>query len=1058
MVYKGLVGTSGRRGVPLDLNSVKEAYSPVRLSLSGRAFEPSGDFTSFVDYFDIHPYSHYIGIQQLPDGPSTSLAYDQDHTINLLTVTPESKPEAGRKLSVKVHRLEWRWWWDRTSEKSSFLADRGLEVVLEDEVTAVKGPTPFTIKSETLNRGRYLLDVLDVGSGHRSSMIFYVHEDEYWWLDDSAPDGAAVLQFNVTNDKVSVGEAIEIEVPTQKGGRLLMSIESSNGVLQSAWANTSEGSTRLSLAATKEMKPNIYVHLTLVQPYASMRPGQPIRSYGVKPVRVLDKKSILNPVLTAPREVKPEEEFEIRVKESSGRKMAYTLALVDEGLLSLTNFSTPDPKLAFLAKQALGLRTWDNYGDILGAEDGSGNGVLAIGGDGEAVKGKDQADQRFKPVVQHFGPFLLPEGGEGVHQIQLPPYLGKLRAMLVTGYRGAYGAAEKEIIVREDLMSIMTAPRVLSPGDLIDLPVTLFSMMEEEENVSAEISVSGPVKVVGPSKLVKTLCEGENKTATFRLKALDFEGSAEVEVHVRGGDRSVSTSTAIPVVARSKALRFTLDTVIPPGDTLNWDYEPVGMQGSNAFALEASRIPSLSMKNRMDYLLDYPHGCGEQVTSKLMAQLQLSKFVKIDSLEALVIRRNLDVGLRKLISLQLPGGGIGFWPGANAADTWLSTYVAHMLVIAKQGGYNVPEHFIGDLMAFEQRRAESWTDAVEGDEINSQAYRLLVLSLNGEADLGAMNRLRSKVNASYVARHFLAASYQFAGFDETAKQLMSLESEIEGEKGFDHRFGGLLLQRAVELYTRSILKEDEQDFELAQAIAADLGGEMYMNTHVTTWSLLALAGYFDKMSMSKGFHLKGSFGKEPIDLQGDAPVHEWESAQGGQPVSLIIVNLDSVEQRVRLIRKGRPIKNMVKASYSPHVKLKVDYFDMNGERIDFKRMEQGKTFKAQIKVTPEGTLYQNAKDLALSFIVPAGWEIINTRYQDLDTQERSMANYTDIRDDRVVFHFDQDRREKIFNITLNATYKGDYYMPAVVLEAMYDDALSCSTASYEVEVRTQTSK
>jgi uncharacterized protein YfaS (alpha-2-macroglobulin family) len=1058
MVYKGLVGTSGRRGVPLDLSGLRQAYSPVRLALSGRAFEPSGDFTSFVDYFDIHPFSHYAGIEELPEGRSTSLAYDEDHTINLLAVRPNAKAEAGRKLNVKVHRLEWKWWWDRTSNRSSFLADRGLEVVYQDEVTSIQGPTPFTLKKKTLSRGRYLLDVMDVGSGHRSSMVFYVHEDDYWWLDDSAPEGAAVLQFNITDDEVNVGQAIEIEVPTQKGGRLLMTIESSNGVLQSAWANTSEGSTRLSLAATKEMKPNIYVHLALIQPYEDIRPGQPIRSYGVKPVTVLDEKSILAPVLIAPDVVKPEEEFEIRVSESTGRKMAYTLALVDEGLLSLTNFATPDPKLAFLAKQALGLRTWDNYDEILGAEDGSGNGVLAIGGDEDITRGKDRQDQRFKPVVRHFGPYLLPEGGEGVHKIKLPPYLGKLRAMLVTGYRGAYGTAEKEIIVREDLMSVVTAPRVLSPGDVIDLPVTLFSMMKEEQNITAEISVSGPIAVVGPSKLVKTLCQDENKTAAFRLKALDFEGSAEINISVSGGGKRISNSTSVPVAARNKTLKFTVDTVLGPGDTLRWPYEPLGMEGTNAFILEASRIPSLSLRNRIDYLLDYPYGCGEQITSKLMAQLQLPKLEKLDSLEMLVIRRNLDVGLRKLISLQLPGGGISFWPGANAANSWLSTYVAHMVLMARQNGFAVPEHFIDDLMAFEKRRAGSWTEAVNGDDLNSQTYRLFILALNGQADMGAMNRLRSKVNVSFVARHLLAAAYHFAGFDETARELIS-KGDMEGEDDrFTHRFGGPMLKRAIELYSRSYMSSGPRDFDLAQAVAADLGADIYMNTHVTAWSLIALAGYTDQLPSFEGFHLKGALGGDQFDLTGNAPLHEWLAPNGNEPALLEVINMDTVEQRMSLIRKGRPIKYKVKEATSPHVKLKVEYYDMEGKVIDFRKLEQGTTFKARITVTPIGSLYQDARDLALSFIVPAGWEIINTRYQDLESEERSMANYTDIRDDRVVFHFDQNRRETVFNITLNATYKGDFYMPAVVLEAMYDEAFSCSTASYEVRVLQQTQR
>ena len=154
------------------------------------------------------------------------------------------------------------------------------------------------------------------------------------------------------------------------------------------------------------MAPNVYLHISLLQPHAQTVNDLPIRMYGVVPVLVTNKQTILQPQIKMPEVLRPETDFTVTVSEKNGKQMTYTLAIVDDGLLDLTNFKTPDPWNEFYAREALGIRTWDMYDDVLGASAGRYSSLFSTGGD-ETLKPADAKANRFKPVVKFIGPFYL---------------------------------------------------------------------------------------------------------------------------------------------------------------------------------------------------------------------------------------------------------------------------------------------------------------------------------------------------------------------------------------------------------------------------------------------------------------------------------------------------------------------------------------------------------------------------------------------------------------------------------------------------------------------------
>ena len=240
--------------------------------------------------------------------------------------------------------------------------------------------------------GRYLVRACDLDGGHCTGSVLYI--DWPSWAgaarDQSGP-AANVLMISSDKPEYKVGETATVQLPESAQGRALLTLENGSSVLEARWIEAQAGkggAIAISVPITAGMAPNIYVAVTLVQPHAGKDNDRPIRLYGVIPLKVTDPGTKLTPVVAAAAEWAPKSKATVTVSESSGRAMDYTLAIVDEGLLGLTNFKTPNLRDVFYQREALGVATWDLFDEVAGAYGGELDRLLALGGS-DAV----QADQ-----------------------------------------------------------------------------------------------------------------------------------------------------------------------------------------------------------------------------------------------------------------------------------------------------------------------------------------------------------------------------------------------------------------------------------------------------------------------------------------------------------------------------------------------------------------------------------------------------------------------------------------------------------------------------------------
>ena len=461
-------------------------------------------------------------------------------------------------------------------------------------------------------------------------------------LQQTNPTEASMLSFTSDKTNYKVGEEATLTIPTMSDGRALISFENGSKVLKTIWIDTKKGQTRYSFKIDESMAPNIFVNVTLLQRHSQTVNDLPIRMYGAIPLTVDNPETILKPVISMPDKIRPETPSSITVSEASGKEMTYTIAIVDEGLLDITNYKTPDPHETFYAREALGVKTWDLFDYVIGAYGGGLERILSIGGDGTGGANKNVSVNRFKPVVKFLGPFHLDKGEKQTQTFTLPQYIGSVKAMVIAGHEGSYGFAEKAVAVKKPLMILATLPRVLGPSEKVQLPVTVFAMENNIKTVNRDrCNPMRSATLAGNNSKSVTFTKTGDQMVTFDLDVKDFVGVGKVKIIAKSGSETAAYDVELNVRNPNPPITKIMEKELKPGETWTTSYAAIGMNGTNKATLEIASIPPLNLAKRLDYLIEYPYGCVEQTTSSAFPQLYLSQLLDLSPMQKAETERNI---------------------------------------------------------------------------------------------------------------------------------------------------------------------------------------------------------------------------------------------------------------------------------------------------------------------------------------------------------------------------------------------------------------------------------
>ncbi|GGB85294.1 membrane protein [Flavobacterium suaedae] len=1051
-LFSGAVDNNGETTVSIQPSLKSAAPGMLKAAIITKAYEKGGDFSTDVATATYSPYDAYVGVKSPEPNKYGMLETGKEQKFSIVTLGEDGKAKGNRKVDVRVYKVSWRWWWDATHNNRSSYNSALSKTPYRSRTTVTddNGKASFTMNVNENDWGRYLVRVTDVESGHSSGETVLI-DWPYWSgrTKNSGGEEATMLVFTTDKESYSVGEKAVVSFPSGEGGRALVAVENGSQVLKTFWTETAKGETQVEVPITEEMAPNVYINITLLQPHANTKNDAPIRMYGIVPIEVIDKATKLEPQIKMPDVLQPEHKFTVKVNEKSGKAMTYTLAIVDDGLLDLTRFKTPNAWDVFYAKEALGVKTWDIYDDVIGAYGGKVNQVFSIGGDEYIGGGKAKKANRFKPVVKYLGPFTLGKGETRSHAITLPEYIGSVRTMVVAANTDneAYGSAEKTTPVRSPLMVLASLPRKISPGEKVTLPVTLFAMEKHVKNVSVKVETSKGIKVTGGSTQTVSFSEPDEKLAYFNLEVGETTGIGTIKVTATSGKEKASYSVEIDVVNPNPVTQNYEEIVLEAGPSSTLSWAAFGTTGTNKARLEVSSFPSIDFNRRLDYLIRYPHGCVEQTTSSVFPQLYLADIADIDDARKQKIQSNITAGIERLKVYQNGSGGFVYWPGNSTPDEWSSSYVGHFLLEAERKGYALPLNMKQQWLQYQKKTARQWRYSERYHNDFSQAYRLYTLALAGSPDLSSMNRLRETQGITNDTKLRLAAAYALAGQKSAGMELLNQSSlDVTGKNYY--YYGSAYRNRAMMLETLILLEEKEKAFRMAKQIAKEMSSSSWMSTQTTAFCLFSMSKFAQANKMdgldvtytvkgtSKNIKTGKSFASRVLPVANNNAVTVNNNGEGSLYVKVIYsgvlpVGKEQTEQR--------------------GLSTRIVFESRNGSVINPSSVQQGTEFVAEVTVTNLTGEYVD--NVALTQIIPSGWEIINTRFTDYGSAGDNKADYIDIRDDRTNFYFNLRARDtKTFKIQLNASYLGQYYLPGVQCEAMYDNEYLSRTKGQWVKV------
>ena len=1054
-LWQGNLDDEGIVHLRLPMN-VENAPGKLKAVCETRVYETSGVFSVENKVLDFSPYPAYIGFI-LPKGDDSyrdDLLYtNKDNTVSLVVLDKNGNLiKQKRKITLDVYRLDWKWWWESDAYTGSvYSSSSSITNKISAEIETVEGRGKWTFNIKDEDWGRYLLVAKDDEGGHVASSVFYV-DSPYWSNRSSGEAGAeTILVLQSGKEKYKTGEEVEVSFPTAKDSFAYITLEKAGKVIENKVLRGTGEACKYTFKATNSMTPNIYVHVSLVQPYKNVKNSLPIRLYGVLPIKIEDEMSHLSPLILVKNDFEASKKNSFRVKEKNGRKMSFTVAVVDEGLLGINNFKMPNPWNHFYRKEASTVASYDMFNSISGAFNGRIETLLAIGGSGfeEDAEGGSKKAERFKSVALLLGPYQLDAKEEKTIEFEMPQYMGAVRLMLVATEGMSYGVKEESVKVSSPLIVLPSFPRTFGIGETMEVPVTVFNGTKEKANVKVSIKGEGAISLFQEKSI--TVGAMQNEMVSFSVSS-NKKGKTTFTIEGKGqGSLKATSSTEIDSLSRGTPYISVKNELLQGKEEKTLTIDLPGEEGTRELSLEISRFPSLGLENRLSYLLEYPSGCLEQITSKGFSQLYLPKFLELSNEEAEKRKENITSVLQRYPSYQISSGGFSYWPQGSEVASWASIYAFHFMVEAKKMGFSVEDSLYKKCLDYQINASKSWTTGYRNNP-EVQAYRLYALALAGRGDLQAMNKARTSDELSNLAKSLLANAYILIGKKDVGKALISDSSlSFKHNKRGLQNYGSSLRDMAMQLQTYTLLEErNEAVNNCILALAGASNSGEYLSTNEIANILISLSPYYNyKKSHALNVSVSTQNEKQDVSLNMTSKV---------LPLKVAKENLQTIKVRnqneeplyVSLVAKSALPQGSEKREEKGDISLDVRYMranrasDMNEgknlsmEKVDLKDIKKGDRFF--IFVTAKNKSHVKLDDLVLSLPIPTGIEISNNRIVDVSNDMQNYNyDYQDIQDTHIYTYFSlSNGEEKNFMFEATSVYEGKYYFPSVVLESMYD--------------------
>jgi len=1041
IVRSGKTNENGEASESYTLNETLAKMGLLQATFYTTVFDETGRPVSRSSSLDLLTQDAFFGIRR--DG----YYYQPLNQPAKYMIAAVNKDGNGISARARVHVIKHEYHTSLVRYDSYFRYESSKQekLMIEKELSVNAQPTAFSYVPRT--PGDYEIRVYAPGSNYYVSETFYSYGS--WGWDNSSFEVNTEGNIDIDLDKKSYlsGETAKAHFKTPFDGRLLVTMETDK-VISHQYVNVSNRNATLDLQLTPDHLPNVYITATLIKPHTISDIPLTV-AHGFKYVKVEEKRRKIPVEIIAEKKVRSKTHQKVRVKAEPGSYV--TLAAVDNGVLQISDFKTPDPYNHFYSKKALQVTAYDLYPLLFPEIRGRWS---STGGDGELSMSKrvnPMPAKRFKIVSYWSGIAKAGGNGEANFEFDIPKFSGEVRLMAVAYKNERFGSSENTMTVADPIVISTALPRFLSPGDTVMVPVTLSNTTAKSANVSAALKVEGPIKIIGSNSQSVAINANSEGRALFRIAADPTVAVAKLKVDVNGLGEKFSDENEISVRPPSTLQKVTGSGSIAGGSSQKIN---IGLSdfiaSSVGYELVVSRSPMMELGTHLSYLVQYPYGCTEQTVSAAFPQLYFGDLADLMGLNAQSKRNantNVLEAIRKIKMRQLYTGAVTLWDGEGEGHWWATVYSAHFLIEARKAGFIVEDDLLNPMLGYignrlgKRETISYWYNRDQNRKIAPKEvpYSLFVLALAGRSNVPSMNYY--KANPGLLAldgRYLLSAAYAIAGDKKSFNAL--LPASFSGEISVPQTGGSFysdVRDEAIALY--ALLEVDPGNSQvgvMAKHVSEKLKSRQWLSTQERAFAFLALG----KISRASGqsdisAEIKVN-GKTVAKVEGGRWRGDSKALKGTR---VEIVTTGSGRLYYFWEAEGISSSGAYKEEDN-YIRARRKFYDRSGREI------YGNTFKQNdliiIGITVEKAYSGRIDNVVITDLLPAGFEIENPRTKEIPgmdwIKDGSTPTALDVRDDRIHFFADLEYNKQTYYYAVRAVSPGIYKMGPVCADAMYN--------------------
>lgn len=1050
----------GKASALLNLTELPDATKPLAVTVRISVFEPSGRAATESIARSIRQRPLAIGLRS-PAGDD-ALPEGQPANVEVIALDIDGKRATTQGLRWELLRENWQYsWYSVNGSWRHRVQRRDLPMETGTLDVAADG----AILSRNLPAGRYRWEVTDPASGAQSSLRFHVG----WWVEAALPDVPDKLEAALDKQTYQPGETAKLFVKAPFAGEAELAI-ASDRILTLRSFNLPAGGTTIELPVDAAWGTGVYALVSAYRPQqAAAAPGSgpgaprgPGRAVGVAWLGVDASPRALSVALTAPDVVRPRGPAEIGIKVAglaSNEEAYVTLAAVDEAVLKLTEFDSPAPEKYYFGKRRLGVELRDLYGRLIDTN-ANGVGVLRSGGDQFARRSVAGLPDKSSRVVALFSGIVKLDGdGAAKIKFDIPDFQGQLRLMAVAYSAKKLGSASGATTVRDPVVTLVSLPRFLAPGDTGQIGVVVNNLEGGAGDYRLNLTANGAGTFAAPAERTIPLAAGQNFNGSFPLSATTI-GNVALHLELAGpGDLKIARDFTVGVrPAQAYQLRRFVGK-LEPGQSVTLDDGGADefLPGTAEALLSVSPRPDWDVPGLLRALDRYAYGCIEQTTSRALPLLYVEAVAGLWHSDAGFNPGNaIDRAIGHIVEMQRTDGGFGVWSESDDTVPWLNAYATDFLLRAKEHTRNVPDFALKGALAWLRDYVRQ--DHTEMKDLPAVAYAHYVLAHAGAGDLATLRYFSDTQMAklpTQLAKAQLAAA--LAQYGDTARATAAYDAAFSAppKRPINLRYidyGSDLRDNAAVLAFAAGAKENAPRLTAIMDRIAELFAHANRtSTQEQAWLLMAA----EAAARATGGTMTVAEGNAAPQSRNE-PLYLRRALGSGAPAATIANRGTGPAWRTVSIT-GVPKSDLPAESKGYSVSRAI--YRPDGSPADLKKVRQTDLFVVVIKGKRTGAT-GGAQTLVID-LLPAGFEIENASLGGQSTsnydwlKNLTSTTYTERRDDRFVAALDLSEGNGEFTLAyvVRAVTPGEFAYPALVVEDMYEPETTGRTAMGKLSVQ-----